>query len=427
MLQSEERDRKLRIHITSARPDYEFTTELVSGLQFAGYDVFIDRHDLIAAESWNSRLGALIMEADVVVFVLSLASSKSDTCNWEANEAQKLTKRIVPVLYQSLGSERAPAALQALNYVRFDEGRSFMTGLRALDTLLRSDTDWIRFSTQILRACHNWDSAGRPANRLLSSDEHGEAKNWVNSRSVNHPPISSQVLGFIRASEEQLALEEEQRRKQLESAQLVRSAGAKTKRPKARGKIFISYRRDDVSGDARSIRDALSTKFGADRVFMDIDNLLAGQRFDQELARALDDCSVLIAVIGPRWTAELVKRRNETERDFVREEIAAALKRDIVVVPVRVGQAGQMPSLPNRHQLPPELRDLLSYQRLDITHEHFRRDVAGLAEALGQLTGWRVRRGTWASWAILGIVALAALTGLAITYHYGPVTGIPPK
>src|SRR5262245_3935322 len=62
------------------------------------------------------------------------------------------------------------------------------------------------------------------------------------------------------------------------------------------GKIFISYRREDVPGDARGIRDALSAKFGRVNVFMDVDNLLPGRRFDVELAKALDACDVLIAV-----------------------------------------------------------------------------------------------------------------------------------
>jgi hypothetical protein len=47
-----------------------------------------------------------------------------------------------------------------------------------------------------------------------------------------------------------------------------------------RGRIFISYRRDDAPGDARGICDSLSRKFGKSNVFMDVDNLLAGQRFD---------------------------------------------------------------------------------------------------------------------------------------------------
>lgn len=107
-----------------------------------------------------------------------------------------------------------------------------------------------------------------------------------------------------------------------------------------RGKIFISYRRDDAPGDARGVHDALVRAFGKSNVFMDVDNLLAGQRFDKELEKALSQCDVLIAIIGPHWMELLSDRVQSTQGDYVRDEIAAALKRGIVVIPVRVGQEG---------------------------------------------------------------------------------------
>jgi hypothetical protein len=75
------------------------------------------------------------------------------------------------------------------------------------------------------------------------------------------------------------------------------------------GKIFISYRRDDVAGDARGVRDALAAKFGASDVFMDVDDLRAGQRFDVELAKALDACDVFVAI-----TLTLVSRDDTLRR-----------------------------------------------------------------------------------------------------------------
>jgi len=69
----------------------------------------------------------------------------------------------------------------------------------------------------------------------------------------------------------------------------------------AHGKIFISYRHEDAPGDARGIRDRVRDAFGAANVFMDVDRILAGQRFDLELKKALAKCDVLIAVIGSRW------------------------------------------------------------------------------------------------------------------------------
>jgi hypothetical protein len=73
---------------------------------------------------------------------------------------------------------------------------------------------------------------------------------------------------------------------------------------------------------------------------------------DEELAKALDACDVLIAVIGPRWMDLLRARTASGERDYVREESAEALRRRIVVIPARVGREGQMPTLPRPGGLP---------------------------------------------------------------------------
>src|SRR5215813_5369250 len=147
-------------------------------------------------------------------------------------------------------------------------------------------------------------------------------------------------------------------------------------------KIFVSYRRDDDPNGAGRIRDALTAKFGRSSVFMDIDDLLAGLRFDEELAKALADCDVFLAVIGPRWMELLKSKSSSGDRDYVREEIAEALKRKIVVIPVRVGREGQLPPLPRADDLPDEIRDVVHYQKHDVTYEHFRRDAGALVDAI---------------------------------------------
>ena len=148
------------------------------------------------------------------------------------------------------------------------------------------------------------------------------------------------------------------------------------------GKIFINYRRDDVPGDARGVRDGLAQRFGKANLFMDVDNLLAGQRFDIELAKALEACDVLIAVIGPRWIDLLRARQAGGERDYAREEIAAALKRGIVVIPVRVGREGNMPPLPRKDDLPADIGDLVLHQKADVAHERFGRDIGELIQGI---------------------------------------------
>jgi hypothetical protein len=119
------------------------------------------------------------------------------------------------------------------------------------------------------------------------------------------------------------------------------------------GKIFISYRRNDNPDAAARVRDGLARKFGNANLFIDVDDLFAGQRFDEELAKALRRCDVLIAAIGEHWMELLKAKITSGERDHVREEIAAALQRRIVVIPVRVGREGQLPPLPRAGDLPP--------------------------------------------------------------------------
>src|SRR5438045_761491 len=103
---------------------------------------------------------------------------------------------------------------------------------------------------------------------------------------------------------------------------------------KKRSKIFINYRRDDERAQAARIRDRLAYWHWRRNIFMDIDNLKPGQRFDAELEHALTKARVFLAIIGPRWMELLNSRQQSGERDYVREEIAAALDGDVIVIPV---------------------------------------------------------------------------------------------
>jgi TPR repeat protein len=180
-----------------------------------------------------------------------------------------------------------------------------------------------------------------------------------------------------------------------------------------RGRIFISYRRDDAPGDARGVYDRLERQFGEASVFMDVNNLRAGQRFDRELDKALSQCDALIAVIGPRWMELLTEHIRRGDRDFVHDEIAAALRRGIVVIPVLIGRVGQMPALPPGEQLPEDIRDLVLYQKHDIAYERFDRDAADLIAAIKSVLGSDISVSRWKpAVAIPGMLALAVTIGL---------------
>ncbi len=147
------------------------------------------------------------------------------------------------------------------------------------------------------------------------------------------------------------------------------------------GKIFINYRRDDRQPHAIILRDRLVPTYGADKIFMDVANLLPGEHFAERLAKELDGCDVLLAVIGPSWLPLLQDRAAKGERDYVREEITTALRRRIIVVPVLVDGA----ELPAAEQLPDDIRDLVFYQKHTFSIGRADLDAAELMAAIAKV------------------------------------------
>jgi len=146
------------------------------------------------------------------------------------------------------------------------------------------------------------------------------------------------------------------------------------------GKVFISYRREDSSGHARAVYNELRGQFGPDNIFMDVDAIEPGVDFIKAIESAVGRCDILLALIGPNWldAGEGGVPRLQSENDYVRTEIATALRRDIRVVPVLVGGA----IMPSPVNLPEDITPLTRRNAIEIRHPHFDADVASLISFL---------------------------------------------
>ena len=145
--------------------------------------------------------------------------------------------------------------------------------------------------------------------------------------------------------------------------------------------IFISYRRDDSAPYAGRLYDRLTARFGKGQVFMDIDQIDPGEDFVEVIDRKVGACGVAVVLIGKAWlnTSDAEgKRRLDDPEDFVRLEVAAALKRNIRVLPVLVGGA----TMPKMQQLPAPLAMLSRRNAFEISDSRFHTDVDKLIEAL---------------------------------------------
>lgn len=148
--------------------------------------------------------------------------------------------------------------------------------------------------------------------------------------------------------------------------------------------IFLSYRRDDAGSEAIAISNALRQDFGEDSVFMDTSSLQAGAIWPEELQTALKAAETILAIIGPDWLRagnnEWGQRRIDRDDDWVRQELALALK-EKKVIPVLVRGA----RIPPADVLPEPLKALSQRQVIEIRRDYWNHDIKLLMAQLSQV------------------------------------------
>ena len=114
---------------------------------------------------------------------------------------------------------------------------------------------------------------------------------------------------------------------------------------------------------------------------MDVAGIEPGRDFRKAIDQSVATCSIVLALIGQEWLDlrdSQGKRRLDDTNDFVRIELASALRRDIPVVPVLVRGA----KMPQVEQLPDDLKELAYRNAVELTHARWKSDVQVLLQAL---------------------------------------------
>jgi hypothetical protein len=119
---------------------------------------------------------------------------------------------------------------------------------------------------------------------------------------------------------------------------------------------------------------------------MDIDSVPVGVNFVTYIASRLQHCAAVLVIIGRNWTTitdAQGNRRLDDPADYVRVEIATALKQGVAVIPLLVQNA----AMPAPADLPEEIRQLASLHGLKLTPEFWRTGVDRLLKELNPVIG----------------------------------------
>lgn len=131
---------------------------------------------------------------------------------------------------------------------------------------------------------------------------------------------------------------------------------------------------------AGRLAENLELRAGA-QVFLDIESIPPGVSFPDYIEREIAACDVVLVMVGDDWLT-IVDSENQPRiadpSDWVHLEIAAALDRGVLTIPVLVEGA----RMPRTDDLPVPLANLANRNAVELRDSSWRQDVERLVEAL---------------------------------------------
>lgn len=211
-------DARLQVFLSYSRKDLVTAEHLRDVLIARGFGAYLDKHDILPGEPWKERLAQLIETADTVVFLISPDSIASTVCDWEVNEAERLGKRILPVVIRDAPADAVPGRLKRLNYIFLRHETEAADGLARLEAALLTDIAWVREHTRLGERAAEWERKTRADALLLRGSELAAAELWVSRAHSGDQAPTDLHRAYITASREA-----EQARTEADRVQVART------------------------------------------------------------------------------------------------------------------------------------------------------------------------------------------------------------
>lgn len=280
--------RPFNVFISYSRKDSEKTDKMVESLEAEGFDVTIDRSDLPYGEEWQAELAHFIRASDTVVWLVSSHSIISRWCLWELGEVQRESKRLIPVVIESVPYKDLPEMLGRLHLLPaegiFDEQKHLPKLIETLNT----DYGWLKHHTRLAEQARVWRTGDRNRDQLLRGSELVKTERWCDRQPRGGPPPTDDILELILASRQA-----QNRRQRITVAgaiavaavSLALSGLALTQRNEAARQADIALANEQRALDQQHIAEAQTVVAQRERKIADDQRSIAEHERDQALIR----------------------------------------------------------------------------------------------------------------------------------------------
>ncbi len=264
-----------QVFLAHAEADHAFREQLRRELSRNNITVWSNKTDIQTGSDFQQAIQAGIEEADNVIYLLSPDSLDSHLCQQEIALAQKLNKRIIPLLVKSIDLTQIPASQRSLQFINFADNttaKQHDNDMAKLLRVLQTEADYYTEHKQMLTKALKWERQHRNPSILLRGYNLRRAEAWLKVAKAHpgHGPLSFQTT-FIHES---------------------------LRQPPAQSlDVFISYSRSD-SEFARRLNDALQIQ--GKTTWFDQESIASGTDFQKEIYQGIATADNFLFVLSPR-------------------------------------------------------------------------------------------------------------------------------
>lgn len=188
-----------------------------------GFEPLLDREGIAAGEDWKQRLAELIRSADVIVFILTPDWIASEVCQWEAELAASLGKRLIGAVLEPVDATTMPGEIAKRQYVHLDGSRPLDGELEQLEKFITGELEWMRTQTSLVEAASAWQASNCDPHLILRGQPLVRAEAWLSTPAPAGTAHGEAVSAYILGSRARFDAENEENRLALQRAQVATS------------------------------------------------------------------------------------------------------------------------------------------------------------------------------------------------------------
>ena len=209
--------RVTRVFISYSRRDKSFAKKILEELTSRGMSAYLDEKDIEIAERWWDRLRELILDSDVVLFLISPDSVVSEVCANEVELASDLSKRILPVVVRDTDNDLIPPGLSELNYSFCRTDEEITQQIPSIENAINKDIHWVRDYTKWTRKYDEWFQNEKHSSYLLGMQDTEKANIWLGKGETEACKIEELVEASKEHHEKQKKLNIKRQREAFEA------------------------------------------------------------------------------------------------------------------------------------------------------------------------------------------------------------------